>query len=144
MEEILIRKCDDRDLDRLAELNKQLIEDEMFDSDFDIAQLRKRMRDFIHSEYCAFIFNSGNRLIGYALVNIIQKPYYIRHFFICRDVRRLGYGKKTFHKLLGKLNVDTVDLEVLSWNERGISFWHSLGFKERSKYLRLEGRKKYK
>lgn len=140
----MVRRCNDSDLDRLAELNKQLIEDEKFDSSFDIHQLKDRMRNFIHSDYCAFMFYLRHRLLGYALVNIKQRPYYIRHFFICRDVRRLGYGKKAFYRLLGILNTDTVDLEVLSWNERGICFWNSLGFRERSKYLRLESRKKQK
>lgn len=141
MEEIAVRKCDDSDLTLLSELNKQLIEDEKFDTILETPLLKERMRGFIHSDYSAFMFYSANRLIGYALVNIKQKPYYIRHFFICRDLRRHGFGRKAFFRLLAVLNTDTVDLEVLSWNERGIRFWNSLGFMERSKYMRLECKK---
>jgi RimJ/RimL family protein N-acetyltransferase len=35
-----------------------------------------------------------------------------------------------------KLNIDTIDIEVLSWNEAGKAFWEKLGFIERSRYMR--------
>lgn len=39
------------------------------------------------------------------------------------------------------LEVDTLDIEVLSWNEAGMNFWQSLGFCERSRYMRYQGEK---
>lgn len=138
MEEIQIRVCSEEDLDLLAILNKQLIEDEQHDNKMNVEQLRERMKGFINTDYEAYLFEKGPKTIGYALVNHTKKPLYLRHFFICRDVRRQGYGRTIFHKLLELLKVDTIDIEVMSWNERGIGFWRSLGFKDRSIYMRFD------
>jgi len=127
-----LREGSDEDLDLLADLNKQLHEDEKYDNKLDIAQLKQRMRDFIHTEYKSFLFEMPPRVIGYGLVDMTKDPLYLKHFFICRDDRLKGYGQHCFHKLLEKLNVDSIDIEVLAWNGRGIKFWKSLGFQERS------------
>lgn len=138
--DISIRACNDEDLDILAFFNKQLIEDERSNNVMNPKQLKERMRDFMHTDFSPFIFEAGGKPIGYALVNIKTNPYYLRQFFISRDIRRQGYGKKAFYKLLEKLDVDTLDLEVLYWNERGLGFWRSLGCKERSIYMRYGGK----
>lgn len=36
------------------------------------------------------------------------------------------------------VETETVDIEVMAWNERGIGFWRSLGFKDRSVYMRFD------
>ncbi|MCL6591342.1 MAG: GNAT family N-acetyltransferase [Firmicutes bacterium] len=138
MEEIRIRVGSDEDLDLLAVLNKQLIEDEKHDNKMNVEQLRERMKGFINSNYKAYLFEKDSKTIGYALVDHTRKPLYLRQFFICRDVRRQGYGKTTFNKLWELLKTEIIDIEVMSWNERGIGFWRSLGFKDRSIYMRLE------
>ena len=138
MEEIQIRVCSDEDLDLLAVLNKQLIEDEQHDNKMNVEQLRERMNGFINTDYKAYLFEKGSKVIGYALVNHTRKPLYLRQFFICRDVRRQGYGKTTFNKLLELLKTEIIDIEVMSWNGRGIGFWRSLGFKDRSIYMRFD------
>ena len=43
--------------------------------------------------------------------------------------------------LLAELQVDSIDLEVLSWNAAGNKFWESCGFRERSRYMRLDRKK---
>ena len=138
MEEIQIRVCSDEDLDLLAVLNNQLIEDEQHDNKMNVEQLRERMNGFINTDYKAYLFEKGSKVIGYALVNHTRKPLYLRQFFICRDVRRQGYGKTTFNKLLELLKTEIIDIEVMSWNGRGIGFWRSLGFKDRSIYMRFD------
>lgn len=138
MEELILRVCRDEDLDLLAILNKQLIEDEKHDNKMNVDQLKVRMKGFIHSDYQAYLFEEGSKTIGYALVDHTRKPLYLRQFFICRDVRRQGYGKTTFYKLLELIKTETIDIEVMSWNESGIEFWSSLGFKERSIYMRFD------
>ena len=35
-----------------------------------------------------------------------------------------------FRELMAYLKLDTVDIDVLPWNERGMSFWKSCGFAE--------------
>jgi ribosomal protein S18 acetylase RimI-like enzyme len=141
MEDLKIRVCTDDDLDMLAVLNKQLIEDEKHDNKMNVEQLRERMKGFIHTDYKAYIFEDGSRTIGYALIDHSRKPLYLRQFFICRDVRRKGYGRVALNKLLEFIDADVIDLEVLSWNTGGIGFWRAMGFKDRSIYMRLENKR---
>jgi GNAT superfamily N-acetyltransferase len=115
MENLIIRVCTDDDLDLLAVLNKQLIEDEQHDNKMNVEQLRERMKGFIHSDYKAYLFEENSKTIGYALVNHTRHPLYLRQFFICRDVRRKGYGRTFFNKLLDFLKTDVIDIEVLTW-----------------------------
>ncbi|WP_159888695.1 GNAT family N-acetyltransferase [Paenibacillus puerhi] len=138
MDNLLIQEASDDDLRLLAHMNKQLIEDEQHDNKMNLEQLKERMRSFIQTEYKAYIFKDEEKIRGYALVNHCKEPVYLRHFFICRDSRRNGYGRQYFNELLKILNTDRIDIEVMYWNNRGSDFWKTLGFKERSIYMRLE------
>lgn len=138
MNEITIQVCSKEDLDLLAQLNKQLIEDENHDNRMTIEQLKARMEEFIGTDYTAYLFKIKEKTIGYALVNRKREPVYLRQFFICRDSRKNGYGRMAFDMLLELLGTDRLDIEVMYWNERGYGFWKSLGFKERSVYMRFE------
>ena len=80
MENLIIRVCTDDDLDLLAVLNKQLIEDEQHDNKMNVEQLRERMKGFIHSDYKAYLFEENSKTIGYALVNHTRHPLYLRQF----------------------------------------------------------------
>lgn len=57
-----------------------------------------------------------------ALVKNSCNPLYLRQFYIDRPYRRMHYGEQAFRELFSYLNVDTIDIEVLTWNERGMSF----------------------
>jgi len=138
MNELSIRICSDEDLHLLATLNKQLIEDEQHDNKMNINQLEERMKIFINTDYTAYKFEEKGQVVGYALVNHSNKPLYLRQFFICRKNRRNGYGKKAFLKLLETLGTKQIDIEVMHRNKVGHAFWKSLGFQERSIYMRLE------
>jgi GNAT superfamily N-acetyltransferase len=138
MNDLIIQVCSNDDLDLLAVLNKQLIEDEQHDNKMNIEQLKERMEGFINTDYKAYLFKENGEVRGYALVNHRREPLYLRHFFICRNCRRQGYGKLAFEKLIDLLGTNKIDIEVMHWNERGYEFWKSLGFKERSIYMRLE------
>lgn len=50
-------------------------------------------------------------------------------------------GTEAFEELLQFLKVETIDIEVLPWNETGMRFWKSLGFKEISRYMRYREQK---
>ncbi|GIP38979.1 hypothetical protein J31TS4_22590 [Paenibacillus sp. J31TS4] len=137
MEELKVRICSDEDLDLLATLNKQLIEDEQHDNKMNMEQLKDRMRTFLHTDYTAYQFEKNGQVVGYALVNRTRQPLYLRHFFICRESRRQGYGKLAFMMLLEALGTEKMEIEVMHWNHVGHSFWKSLGFQERSISMRL-------
>lgn len=128
--------CTEDDLNILADLNKQLIEDEKSDNKMNIDQLKERMRGFLETDYNAYLFKRHNTVVGYTLVKKSQAPIYLRQFFICREYRKRGYGREAFNKLMELLGTDAIDIEVLCWNNAGKLFWDSLGFKERSVYMR--------
>lgn len=128
--------CTQDDLNILADLNKQLIEDEKSDNKMNIDQLKERMSGFLETDYNAYLFKRQNTVVGYALVKKSQAPIYLRQFFICRQYRKRGYGREAFNKLMHLLGTDAIDIEVLCWNNAGKLFWDSLGFKERSVYMR--------
>ncbi|MCQ2503438.1 MAG: GNAT family N-acetyltransferase [Saccharofermentans sp.] len=134
---MIIKKCTIKDVKRLAELNKQLIEDEKSDNKMNLYELEVRMRSFLEQDYCAYYFMEDANIIGYALVNINVDPLYLRQFLIERAYRRNHYGKRAVDLLLQELKVDSLDIEVLSWNEVGMKFWEDCGFIERSRYMRL-------
>ncbi len=133
-----IRKCTLEDVSRLAVLNKQLIEDEQSNNPMTVQELEERMSGFLNSEYDAYLFLVEEEVVGYALVKRTCKPLYLRQFLITREYRQRHYGTEAFHALLKYLDVDRMDIEVLPWNERGMRFWESCGFKEISRYMRLE------
>lgn len=136
METFILKLCSDDDLDLLTELNYQLIEDEGHENPLNKAALKERMKQFIHTHYKAFLFFNNGICVGYALMDVNRRPLYLRHFFICRPFRRNGYGTRAFYKLVELFGTREIDLEVLSWNIRGIEFWKSLGFHDRSIYMR--------
>ena len=140
---IHIRPATPMDINVLASMNKQLIEDEKHDNPMTVRQLKERMEGFLSGDYTALLFAGGDGVtIGYALVNKTTDPLYLRQFFICRDERRKGYGRRFFYKLLDYLGVETIDIEVLAWNDAGKAFWECLDFKPRSVYMRYEGGEK--
>ena len=138
MEELRIVRAADEHIGLLAQLNKQLIEDERHDNPMNVEQLAERMRGFLNTTYSAWLFMAGGEVKGYALVDHGRKPLYHRQFFICRECRREGWGRRSFHLLLEKLGTDVIDIDVLVWNTRGRRFRETLGFAERSIRMRYE------
>ena len=100
---IEIKECTLEDVSLLAEMNKQLIEDEKADNSMDIIQLKNRMTDFLNNGYKAFFFILNKEIVGYALCDMTKEPIYLRQFFIRREERRKHYGKlhlRTYWKKL--------------------------------------------
>ena len=133
-----IRVCTAGDVSLLAQLNRQLIEDERSDNAMTLPELEARMRWFLETEYTAYFFYEEGQVVGYALVRHTAQPLYLRQFFIVREHRRKHYGKQAVALLLKTLNTQKIDIEVYTWNERGIRFWESCGFRPRSLYMRYE------
>lgn len=136
-ENMNIKKCTLSDISLLATFNKNLIEDEKSDNKMNLEELTNRMRNFLQTDYDAYFFECNESIVGYALVNKTTSPFYLRQFYIDRPFRRMHYGKQAFYALLEYLSIETIDIEVLSWNKTGIQFWESLNFNERSRYYRF-------
>jgi len=130
--------CGRNDVKQLAQMNRMLIEDENGENRLTQDELEDRMTGFLSGDYQAFLFRMENKVVGYALVNTVSSPMYLRHYFICREDRRKGYGEALFHALLAHLNIDTIDIDVYVWNTVGIAFWESLGFVKRCYNMRFK------
>ena len=64
MNGLAIRICSDEDLDLLAKLNQQLIEDEQHDNKMNLDQLKERMKTFINTDYTAYKFEENGQIVG--------------------------------------------------------------------------------
>jgi L-amino acid N-acyltransferase YncA len=133
---IEINECTEKDIELLAKMNKQLIEDEKANNSMDIPQLENRMRGFLNTGFKAFFFVIEEKIIGYALCDMTKEPKYLRQFFIKREERRKHYGENEFNKLLERLKINEIEIDVLKWNEDGIKFWEKIGFKEQWKRMK--------
>lgn len=133
-----IVKCTMKDVPKLALLNKQLIDDEKSDNRMTIEELEERMRNFLNTDYAAYFFVCDEVIIGYALLKNVCTPLYLRQFLIDRKYRKQHYGTEAFNALIDYLEVSSINIEVLSWNEIGKCFWENCGFKEISRYMRFE------
>ena len=135
---IEIKECTLEDVSLLADMNKQLIEDEKSDNSMDIIQLKNRMADFLNNGYKAFFFIVNKEIIGYALCDMTKEPKYLRHFFLRREERGKNYGKIAFKNLLEKIGIKEIEIDVLKWNEAGIKFWEKIGFEEQWKRMKYK------
>ena len=133
-----IKKCTLKDIAQLAILNKQLIDDEKSDNFMSIKELEDRMIGFLNTEYDAYFFMVEGAVVGYALIKNSCKPLYLRQFLIERKYRKKNYGTEAFKSLIKYLDVKSIDIEVLSWNQVGNRFWESCGFEEVSRYMRFQ------
>ena len=125
-----IIKCGMGDIPRLAIMNKMLIEDEQSDNPMNVEELQDRMTGFLSGDYSAYFFSEQDEIIGYALIRHTSDPVYLRQFYIDRPYRRQHKGRQAFRELMACLNLNTIDVDVLPWNKRGLSFWKSCGFTE--------------
>ena len=129
-------ECTADNLPLLAQLNKQLYEDEKNDSIPTIDVLEEKLKCSMEQGSKAYLFIEDGEISGYALVRTQLSPYYLSHFFICKAMRRKRLGTIAFNCLMNELNTDSIDLDVFCWNKRGQEFWKSLGFKERCIIMR--------
>ncbi|XID94830.1 GNAT family N-acetyltransferase [Paenibacillaceae bacterium WGS1546] len=136
--ELQLRSAQLPDLDLLAAMNKELIDDEGNLNPMNAAQLTERMREWLVSDWQAdLLLDEQEAVIGYALYQFRKHSYfpemktvYLRQYFIRREHRRQGYGLKGI-ELLRKLRfagVDRIELDVLYANDAATKFWRRAGF----------------
>lgn len=132
------RRAADEDLALLAELNRQLIEDEGHANPMSVGELENRMRAWLVRPYTAVLFAVEGKTVGYALYRSEQTGIFLRQFFICRDERRKGHGRSAMDLLFERIwpGGTMVNLEALCSNRAGIAFWHALGFEDYALTLR--------
>ena len=114
----------------LAEMNRQLIEDEGHRNSMTVEELDDRMRRWLLTDYQAVVFQQGTEALGYALFKQEPDWLYLRQFFVRREKRRQGIGRNAITWLLKNVWRDAkrIRLDVLVGNSAAIQFWRSVGF----------------
>ncbi|RJX37637.1 GNAT family N-acetyltransferase [Paenibacillus pinisoli] len=141
------RLAHEMDIPLLAGMNLQLIQDEGSANSMNLEQLSERMAGFLKSEWQAVILLSEEETIGYALYQERQQPFqperveiYIRQYFIVRNYRQKGMGRRGMSLLKEELfpKRSSLTIDVLHHNEVGHAFWSSLGFRPYSIQMKIE------
>ncbi len=137
-----IRAATEESIEVLAEMNKQLIEDEGHRNPMSIPELVQRMRRWLDSGWNADIFVQTNArmketIIGYALYQHRRDEFYpdqpvvyLRQFLVERKHRDQGWGRLALQELFRARFPSrcTVVVDVLTANARGLHFWQQAGF----------------
>ncbi len=132
-----LRKAGVSDIEILALMNSQLIEDEGSQNPMSIQQLEVRMLNWLKEHWEIDLICESERVVGYALYQFRQNPYfqeqdevYLRQYFISREHRGKGLGLEGIRVLKeSRFNkASTIVIDVLESNSRGMNFWRKAGF----------------
>ena len=119
-----------RDADILAELNKELIEDEQHPNPMGIAQLTERMRDWLATDYICYMAKEKGSIVAYCLYRDDESHYYMRQLYVDRAHRRKGIATRLLDWLYENVWTDKkVRLDVLAHNEDAVAFYQRYGFR---------------
>lgn len=134
---LIVRRATINDIGYLAEMNKQLIEDEKSRNPMNVQQLQVRMQTWIDSDWSAVMIYKNDDLIGYLLYQQrrdefepMERVIYIRQFFVQRASRRRGFGRQAFDLIVSEYfpSDARIMLDVLASNPEALRFWEELGF----------------
>ena len=125
-----IRKADISEVQKLAELNKRLIEDEQHPNPMNVQQLAQRMNDWLQGDYTCYVAEENEQTIAYCLFRDDGEYYYMKQLFIERGYRRQGIATAFLDWMYDHVWIDKkVRLDVLSHNEEAIAFYKAYGFR---------------
>ncbi|WP_162848416.1 GNAT family N-acetyltransferase [Paenibacillus nanensis] len=134
---LTLRGALESDLPILAQMNKQLIDDEGSLNPMTISELEDRMRVWLLSDWHIDLLCKDTEIVGYALYQFrdntyykVEREVYVRQFFITSDHRMMGFGREGINLLKETRfpDVKTIIVDVLVNNHRGMSFWQQVGF----------------
>ena len=117
----------------LADINRQLIEDEWDGGGMSLERLEARMRRWLgEGDYRAVMFLEEGATVAYSLVSLDDDSAYIRHFFVLHEHRGRGVGRRAIEILFRDIipSPFRVTLDVLASNRGGLEFWRSVGFRD--------------
>jgi predicted acetyltransferase len=127
------------DSEILGVLNHLLIKDEGHRNPMTVPELAERMRGWLKNDYRASIFENDSGILAYALYREDPELLYLRQFFVQRDKRRSGIGRRCIKILFFEVwPLDKrITVEVLCQNSAAIAFWRSVGFTDYSLSLEI-------
>jgi ribosomal protein S18 acetylase RimI-like enzyme len=143
MSDLTFRRGNAADVRLLAKLNQQLQIDESHSRRMQRPELERRMAEWLETGgYEAVIFERGDRPAGYVLFRHESVPEHVhlKQFFVCRDCRRQGIGRRAMEWLSAHAwrDAPAIYLDVLVNNDRGIAFWQAVGFRSYSITMELK------
>jgi GNAT superfamily N-acetyltransferase len=126
------REAGDADIPLLAEWNHQLICDEGQRNPMTVPELAARMTGWLRGEYRAIIFEEGGTPVAYALYRRDPGSIYLRQFFVSRDHRRQGLGRRAMEILRSQVwpPGERITVDVLVENRGAHAFWRAVGFRD--------------
>ena len=77
-----------------------------------VAELERRMRGWLLSEYRAVIYEDGGEVVAYALLQERTEEIYLRQFFVVPHRRRQGLGHRAMQVLRSEIWPKTKRLKV--------------------------------
>jgi GNAT superfamily N-acetyltransferase len=128
------RRATEADAPLLAEMNRQLIEDEGHSNPMSVAQLAQRMGSWLKGEYRGILFEEAGEAAAYVIYRRDPDLIHLRHFFVARAYRRRGIGREAMRILLEEIwpRDCRIIVEVLAHNAAGHAFWRAMGFADYS------------
>ena len=125
-----IVKAELTDIERLAELNKYLIEDERHPNPMNITKLTERMKAWLATDYICYLAKEKGHIIAYCLYRDDGGHYYMRQLYVDRAHRRKGIATQLLDWLYENVWIDKkVRLDVLAHNEDAVAFYKRYGFR---------------
>jgi ribosomal protein S18 acetylase RimI-like enzyme len=131
--QLRIDRAESGEAELVAELNLQLDQDEPHPYPLSLPALVERMRRWIDGgEYEVLLLRRGGRATGYLVWRLEDRGAYLRHFFICRDQRRQGWGRAAMRLLRRDVipKDRPIQIEAAIGNKAGIAFWRAIGFQD--------------
>jgi GNAT superfamily N-acetyltransferase len=128
---IAARPAGEDDLDLLVAWNVELIADEGHPSAMTPHELRERFEKWIESgDYQVVVFDLASEPVAYAAYSENPSFVYLRHFFVRRDRRRLGIGRRCIGLLFAEVwpSDRRCLVDALSHNTPALAFWRALGY----------------
>ena len=131
------------DIPQLAELNRQLQEDERTPKLMTNHELAIRMTGWLNADYQAILFELAGAVVAYAVYRAgeDEDDLYLRQFHVSRSHRRRGMGREAlalFREQVVKPG-QSLTLEAYVHNEEAIAFWRAIGFQDHTLSFRIEG-----
>lgn len=135
---LYLRQGTHNDIEILAEMNQELIQDEKSTNPMTYTELHNRMTDFLKQNWKAILLVLDEEIVGYGLyqerVETIDRDLreiYLRQYFIRRQFRGRGLGKEGIKRMNEEFFPESslIIIDVLESNPEGKRFWESIGFK---------------
>ena len=104
-----------------------LIEKKSFQNPWSYTSFSNELNSKVASNW---VYLKELKVSGYIFGWNIDSDYYINNIAVSPDYRRRGIAMKLLNNIIKKLNLENIYLEVSRINQKAISLYEKMGFKE--------------